>query len=583
MVERRFIQRITGGVLALLVCSFSLFAQDEKELKPVTRTYAITNVNVVPTPGKKIDMATILIKDGLITAVGKGIAIPADAIVIKADSMYVYAGFIDGLSRVGVTKPKEEISRERVKDPGNPAPERAGITPQNDVRNSLNASDKSIEDLRNVGFTVAQVVPYGNLLPGQSSIVLLGGKSADQMVLVSNSSLYSELSGANGVYPNTTMAVMAKWRELYRQASQAKSYQSLYASNRVGLERPGSDRVLEAFYPVIDQRIPVLFKSEKMLDAHRIITLKNDLGFSLMLADVKEGWPVLSKIKVSGAKVFLSLDLPEEAKKDDKKSGGKSDKKADSTKAKEVAKPKTAADLERDALEKRKSEAIANYTTQASVFNKAGVSFGFSSLSAKPKDIPANLRRMIAAGLSEDAALAALTTAPAQLLGLSDRMGTVENGKMANLVISDKSYFNEKAKVRYVFVDGVMYKLEVKEENLPAGQAGKADPNAKVEIEGSWSTVTQTPQGSNDGKVTFKKDGSGYKGTISGGRMPAPADLTSVTLEGNKLSYSYSLSFGGNSIKVEVEATVEGDSFKGNASIGPRGSFSIEGTKNPKN
>jgi imidazolonepropionase-like amidohydrolase len=583
MVERRFIQRITGGVLALLVCSFSLFAQDEKELKPVTRTYAITNVNVVPTPGKKIDMATILIKDGLITAVGKGIAIPADAIVIKADSMYVYAGFIDGLSRVGVTKPKEEVGRDRVKGPGNPAPERAGITPQNDVRGSLNASDKSIEDLRNIGFTVAQVVPYGNLLPGQGSIVLLSGKSTDQMVLVSNSSLYSELSGANGVYPNTTMAVMAKWRELYRQASQAKSYQSLYASNRVGLERPGSDRVLEAFYPVIDQRIPVLFKSEKMLDAHRIITLKNDLGFSLMLADVKEGWPVLSKIKVSGAKVFLSLDLPEEAKKDDKKSGGKSDKKADSTKAKEVAKPKTAADLERDALEKRKSEAIANYTTQASVFNKAGVSFGFSSLSAKPKDIPANLRRMIAAGLSEDAALAALTTTPAQLLGLSDRMGTVENGKMANLVISDKSYFNEKAKVRYVFVDGVMYKLEVKEENLHAGQAGKADPNAKVEIEGSWSTVTQTPQGSNDGKVTFKKDGSGYKGTISGGRMPAPADLTSVTLEGNKLSYSYSLSFGGNSIKVDVEATVEGDSFKGNASIGLRGSFSIEGTKNPKN
>ena len=583
MVERRFIQRITGGVLALLVCSFSLFAQDEKELKPVTRTYAITNVNVVQAPGKKVDMATVLIKDGLITAVGKGVAIPADAIVIKADSMYVYAGFIDGLSRVGVTKPKEEVGRDRVKDPGNPAPERAGITPQNDVRGSLNASDKSIEDLRNIGFTVAQVVPYGNLLPGQSSIVLLSGKSADQMVLVSNSSLYSELSGANGVYPNTTMAVIAKWRELYRQASQAKSYQSLYASNRVGLERPGSDRVLEAFYPVIDQRIPVLFKSEKMLDAHRIITLKNDLGFSLMLADVKEGWPVLSKIKVSGAKVFLSLDLPEEAKKDDKKSGGKSDKKADSTKAKEVAKPKTAADLERDALEKRKSEAIANYTTQASVFNKAGVSFGFSSLSAKPKDIPASLRRMIAAGLSEDAALAALTTAPAQLLGLSDRMGTVENGKMANLVISDKSYFNEKAKVRYVFVDGVMYKLEVKEENLPAGQAGKSDPNAKVEIEGSWSTVTQTPQGSNDGKVTFKKDGSGYKGTISGGRMPAPADLTSVTLEGNKLSYSYSLSFGGNSIKVDVEATVEGDSFKGNASIGLRGSFSIEGTKNPKN
>ncbi len=576
MVEKRFIQQTASGIVVLLVCSCSLLAQDEKELKPVTRTYAITNVNVVQAPGKKLDMATVVVRDGLIIAVGKGISIPLDAVVIKADSMYLYAGFIDGLSRAGVTKPKEEANREKIKDPGNPPPDRAGITPQNDVRNSLNASDKSIEDLRNVGFTVAQIVPYGNLLPGQGSIVLMGGKSADQMVLVSNSALYSELSGANGVYPNTTMAVIAKWRELYRQASQAKSYQSLYASNRAGLERPGNDRVLEAFYPVIDQRIPVLFKSEKMLDAHRILMLRNDLGFSLMLADLKEGWPVANKIKASGIKVFLSLDLPEEVKKDDKKSDNKSNKKADSIKAKEVAKPKTAADLEKDALEKRKAEAIANYTSQASVFNKAGVSFGFSSLSAKPKDIPANLRRMIAAGLSEDAALAALTTTPAQLLGLSDRMGTVENGKMANLIISDKSYFNEKAKVRYVFVDGVMYKQEVKEEK-------KSDPNAKVDIEGSWSTVTQTPQGSNDGKVIFKKDGSGYKGTISGGRMPAPADLISVTLEGNKLSYTYSLSFGGNTIKVEVEATVEGDSFKGNATVGPRGSFSIEGTKNPKN
>ncbi len=559
-------------LFALLLFSSSLYAQEEKELKPVTRTYAITNVNVIQAPGKKIDMATVLIKDGLIVSVGKSISIPADAIVIKADSMYLYAGFIDGLSRTGVARPKEDASRDRVKDPGNPAPERAGITPQNDVRYALNPADKSIEDLRNIGFTVAQVAPYGNLLPGQSSIVLLSGKSIDQMVLVSNASLYSELSGANNVYPNTIMAVMAKWRELYRQAAQAKSYQNLYASNRTGLERPATDRVLEAFYPVIDQKIPVVFKVEKMLETHRILNLKNDLGFTLTLGEVKEGWPMINKIKASGAKVFLSLDLPEEVKKDEKKAT----KKSDSTKTTEATKPKSAMDLEKEALEKRKAEAIANYTSQATAFAKAGVPFGFSTLTSKPKDIPGNLRRMITAGLSEDAALAALTTTPAQLLGLSDRLGTVEPGKMANLVISDKSYFHEKAKVRYVFVDGTLYKMEVKEEK-------KSDPNAKVEIEGNWSTVTQTPQGNTDGKVTFKKDGSSYKGTVSGGRLPSPVDMTSVSLEGNKLSYSYALSFGGNAIKVDVDVTVEGDSFKGSASIGPRGSFSIEGTKTPKN
>ncbi len=584
-MKLKFNHRALIVLVAVSLSCFNSFSQDDRELRPVTSAYAITNVNIIQAPGKKIEMGTILIKNGLISSVGKGLSIPADAIVIKADSMFLYAGFIDGLSRAGVSKPKEEASREKVKDPGNPAPERAGITPQNDVRNFLNAADKSIEDLRNLGFTVSQVVPFGNLLPGQGSIILLGGKSADQMVLVNNSAIYSELSGASGVYPATTMAVMAKWRELYRQSSQAKAYQNSYSSNRTGLERSASDRVLEAFYPVIDQRMPVLFKSEKMLDTHRIFSLKNDLGFSLMIGGVKEGWPIVNKIKASGAKVFLSLDLPEELKKDDKKDEKKDEKKTDAkeeVKKTEAAKPKTIADLEKEALQKRKTESIASYTSQASVFAKAGVPFGFSTLDVKAKDIVPNLRRMIAAGLSEDAALASLTTVPAQLLGLSDRMGTVEIGKMANLVISDKSYFNEKAKIRFVFVDGLLYKMDIKNENLPAGQAGKFDSNAKVEIEGTWSTVTQSPQGNTEGKITFKKDGSSYSGSVSGGRLPEPVNANDVSLDGNKLTYNYTINFGGNSIKVEVDVTVDGDSFKGNASVGQFGSFPIEGTKNPK-
>ena len=182
---------------------------------------------------------------------------------------------------------------------------------------------------------------------------------------------------------------------------------------------------------------------------------------------------------------------------------------------------------------------------------------------------------MIRAGLTEDALLAALTTTPAQLLGLSDRMGTVDNGKMANLVITDKSYFNEKAKVRYVFVDGVMYKMEIKE-------AKKSDGTTKVEIEGSWSTTTQSPQGNSEGKLTFKKDGSGYTGTISGGRRPAPVDLKDISLDGATLTFNYSLNFGANPVKVEVELTVDGDTLKGTATVGTFGSFPMDGTKDPK-
>ena len=559
------------ALLAVFLLPLWLFGQDDKELAPVTRTYAITNVNIIQAPGRRIDAGTIVVKDGLIVAVGKGVQVPPEAIVIKGDSMYVYAGFIDGLARAGVNKPKDE-TKEKVKDPGNPPPDRAGITPQADVRNFLNPSDKSLEELRNLGFTATQAVPYGNLFPGQAAIVLTGASSADAMVVMSKSAMYSELTGANNLYPSTIIGVMAKWRELYRQAVQAKLYEGLYASNRAGLERPSTDRTLEAFYPVIDQKMSMLFKAEKLLDASRIITLKNDLGFQLMLADLKEGWPMVTKIKSSGAKVFLSLDLPEEIKKDEKKDGKKEDKgKKEDTSSKTT----TRADLEKEALDKRKVEAIANYTGQAAAFQKAGIPFGFSTLSVKTKDISANLRRMIAAGLTEDAALAALTTTPAQLLGLSDRMGSIDNGKMANLVISDKSYFNEKAKVRYVFVDGVLYKMHVKE-------VKKGDANAKVEIEGSWSTVTQSPQGNSEGKLIFKKDGSGYSGTVSGGRLPAPVELKDVSLDGTTLTFSYSLTFGTNSIKVDVEVSIDGDAMKGTSSVGQFGNFPTEGTKDPK-
>jgi len=578
-------------VLALsLLWPATLFGQDEKELAPVSRSYVVTNVNIIQAPGRKIEMGTVVIKDGLIVSVGKGVPLPPDAIVVKADSMYMYAGFIDGLSHIGVTKPKEEQNREKVKDPGNPPADRAGITPELDVRNMLNPADKSIEEWRSLGFTIAQVVPYGVMLPGNAAIILLGGNSPDRLVLVSNSSLYSELSSNQGVYPSTVIGVMAKWRELYRQASLSKSYEYLYASNRSGLERPTSDRILEAFYPVLDKKEPVLFKAEKMLDIYRVLALQSDLGFPLTLGNLKEGWDVAGKVKSSQAKVFLSLDLPEEkkpeAKPDSKKTDSKKpdDKKNDGKKV-EDAKPaekkddkpkiKTPTDLEKEALEKRKADFVALYTGQASVYQKAGVSFGFSTLNAKSKDVSSNLRRIIAAGLPEDQALASLTTVPAQLLGLSDRLGTVDIGKMANLVISDKPYFTEKAKVRYVFVDGTIYKLDLTE-------AKKGNDKTKIDISGSWTFSSETPQGKNENKVSFKKDGDTYTGTVSGGRIPQAMDLASVELDGSSLKFTYSLNFGGNTFDVTVEGTLDGDSFKGTSTVGKFGSFSTEGSKDPK-
>jgi imidazolonepropionase-like amidohydrolase len=539
--------------------------QEDQVLAPVSRNYAITNVNIIQGPGRKIDMGTVLIKDGLIIGAGKGLAIPPDAVVIKADSMYVYAGFIDGLSRTGVTKPREEGTRERLQNPGNPPPDKAGITPQNDVRNMISATDKTIEDARGVGFTAAQVVPFGVLLPGNAAIIQLNSKPADETVLVSKSALYSELTSNQGVYPGTILGIMAKWRELYRQAAQAHTYESLYASNKSGLQRPATDRVLEAFYPVIDRKEEVLFKADRVLDAHRVLTLKSDLGFNVTIANLKEGWDVINKIKAANAKVFLSLDLPDEIKDEKDNKEGKSG-------SVDVQKEKAA-------LEQRRKDFIAKYDGQAATFQKAGVKFGFSSMDVKSANVQANLRRMIKAGLTEDQALAALTINAAELLGVSDRLGSIDNGKIANLTISDKPYFNEKAKVKYVFVDGQPFKIEVKE-------AKKEDANAKaapVDITGSWSVSVETPQGKNSSKVTFSKSGGNYTGTVSGDLMQAPATLKRIELDGNNLKYSYTfLMDGGQQLDVDVEAVLEGETFKGTANATPYGSFTLEAKKDPK-
>ncbi len=452
-------------ILSVLFSSAALLAaaQDVRILPAVTRSYAITQATVIQGPGRKIESATVVIKDGLITAVGKNVPIPSDAVVIKGDSLYVYAGFIDGLSHAGV-RSRDDGPKEKQKDPGNPAAEAAGITPYQDARSYLNPFDKSIEEWRAIGFTMAHAVPYGGMLPGNSALLFMkGGPSGivtDKMIAVPRSALYSELVPAERMYPNTILGVMAKWKELYRQAALAKSYAAMYASNKSGLEVPAADRILEAFYPVIDKQVPVLFKAEKNLDVQRILNLKTQLSFNLIIAEVKEGWDLIPKLKSADVKVFLSLELPEEKKPDEK---------ADKEKKKDemAIVPDS---VERKALEKRKADFIALYVSQASAFQKAGMIFGFSGLSAKPKDVQTNVRRMIKAGLTEDGALAALTSNASQLLGLSDRLGTIDQGKIANLVVSHKPYFEEKSNVRYVFVEGKLYKIESPQPEKPAGE-----------------------------------------------------------------------------------------------------------------
>jgi len=267
----------------------------------------------------------------------------------------------------------------------------------------------------------------------------------------------------------------------------------------------------------------------------------------------------------------LSLELPEEEKADAKKEEKEGDKK-DSTAVKEVKKaPKKEMNPEKDTFDQKKQESVKEYLSQASLFEKQGIKFGFSFLGVKASDIQKNVRRLVANGLSENYALSALTTHPAQMLGISNLAGTVEKGKLANLFISDKPYFEEKSAIKYVFVDGKKYDYLDK----PKKTDGKAMDAGK--LVGVWSYTVEIPGSSQKGKLTITKNANDIKIVVVNDSNPGKEDTASdVNVDGNNVSFNISVVMG-QPVKVDFDLQFEEKTFKGSVSVSNFGSFPVKG------
>lgn len=546
---------IWTSFIALLVLT-PLRAQED-ELPPVTGTIAITNVNIVPSPGQLIQNGTVVVKNGVITAVGDNVQVPVGARTIKGDSMYLYSGFILGMSHVGVKMPQQEGRQGRpdVDDPGNPPNELAGITPERSVTQYLDPEEKSISEWRNLGFALAQTAPEGGMLPGTASVILLKGNSVGDVVFVPGTSLYATFDGARRIYPSNILGVMAKYRELYRQAEQAQTFSQTYLRDPSGRERPRYSKTLEAFYPVLEEQIPVIFKAEEVLEAQRAMLLQEELGFDLVVAELKQGWDIANDIDNSDARVLFSLDLPEWK-----------EEKEDTTQ-------QETASSERQMLESRRKEFIQKYYGQMGQYAAADIPFGFSGLEGKPGDFHKNIRKMVENGLSEEAALAALTTTPASILGVSNMTGTVENGKMANLVISTKPYFNEDARVRYVMVEGVLFEQEQK-------VTKKADPEEVAQVTGTWTYTADTPDGPITGRMVLEENNGLLEGTITNNLTGEVSILEELVLAEDRLTFNFDVIIQGETANVLAVLDFSGDSFEGTLT-GAGQEFSIQGAKSP--
>lgn len=560
------------GVFALMLFICHMvhvsFGQNSDAPKAISNTILIKNCFLVKQPGQILPNQDILIKDGFIKQTGTSIKVPFDAQIIKADSMYVYAGFIDAYSNTGIPRP-ENKERPKVAIPGSPPNDVAGITPQLHAIDFLKQGDKSVEDMRSAGFTVSQIAPRGLMLPGYSSIILLGDGPQDKLLLRGESAQNLQLEASRGVFPSTTIGVISKFRDLYKNAALSGQHEEKFMQNPIGLQRPEYIREWQALYPVTTGKKSLYFVAPKTKDVHKALSLKDELGFQLVLTEVKQGWHYIDRIKSSNTSVLLSLELPEEEKKEEAKTD-KSEAKKDSVEVKEK-KPEPPVDPEKKLFEEKQKKSAQEYVAQAAAFEKAGIPFGFSFMNVKPGDIRKNIQRMVKSGLSENAALAALTTHPAKILGLSHLVGTVETGKLGNLVITDKSWFDEKASVKMVFVEGKKYEFVQKPKK------GDAKPGEEPKISGNWSYTVEIPGVTQKGKMKIQKKGGAFSVKVINDDAPEKENEgQDVSISGNRMNF-HIITDMGQSVKVDFDLKFEDKSYNGSVSVGQFGSFPVKG------
>jgi hypothetical protein len=295
------------------------------------------------------------------------------------------------------------------------------------------------------------------------------------------------------------------------------------------------------------------------------------------LAGLAESHATVEALQTVDAPLLLTLDLPEEPTRSAKQDTIVADTTEDPSRYynPEFSVPSyREVEDEEENLELRHAMERQDYLETAATLHDAGIQFGFTTREAKPGDVRENLRTMIEQGLPEQTALAALTTRPASLLGLNNRLGTVEEGKIANLVVTDGSYFAEDTKVQHVFVDGQLYdySAEESEQGEVSGDVSK--------VVGTWEYTLETPRGERTGTLTIEGDQSGLEGTLTNSQGDE-RELQSLSFDGTTLSFTVQPSRGPS---LSVTVTVEGDTFDGTVSTpGPSLDISGERTETPDN
>lgn len=482
---------------------------------------AITNVKIITGTGETIDSGTILIVDGRIVAVGADVTIPDHADRLDATGLIAYPGFIDALSHVGIPEAQRTAAeRERTEDlnpnqsegplPATRMANRRGILPQRRAIEQYAPDDKQLEALRAQGFTTVLLAPRGGILGGTSTVLSLSGEPIRRSIVAEDVAMHGSFSADEpGDYPGTVLGVFAQFRQVMNDARWYARLRKYHERHALEGKRPPTDEALESLQAVLARDLPVLFEANSEREIRRALGLMNEFELAPGITGGKEAWKVLDRLQSERVPLVVSLKFdeePEYGKKDPKSRKPQPKKPAaepeeeplpeqeetetepEHAHAEKPEKPGEKKGEEKEKIyeplrlriEQRRlwEEQVANVIR----LHEAGVPFALTTDGHKDaKEFFAALRKVLERGLPEEAAVAALSRTPAELLGLHQQIGAIAPGRFANVVLRTGNLSDEKAKTRFVFVDGKKFEIEKEKKDEKKEADKKPDTEKKPE------------------------------------------------------------------------------------------------------
>ena len=408
------------------------------------QVYAIRGARIVTAAGTPLAAGTVVIRDGLIESVGADLQPPAEARVIDGAGLSVYPGLIDMANAAAADIPRQEQPRDlRTTEERERWKRGTILRPQLEAAEYVKVDAADLRTLAAAGITTVLAVPAGQVVKGRSALVnVVAPPEAPQIGAVADPrrglvmlkapvALHVEFTPnprPGEAYPASLMGVIAFVRQAFLDGQHQRSAAEHYAKvNGVGVPRPVHDPVLDALQPSLSGALPVAFDADEPREILRALNMARQFKLNPIIVGGLEAGSVSADLKGANVPVVYSLNYP--------------------------SRPKALAPGADEPLRTLRARAGAARTP--ATLEKAGVLFAFGSDGLKePRDFVKNASKAVREGLAADAAVRALTINAARIAGVAARLGSIEKGKIANLVVTEGDLFDEKMKVKHVFIDG---------------------------------------------------------------------------------------------------------------------------------